>query len=135
MTKAFKFAHERKFSISLMWDEGIISQKRYDPGLQVDSYNQRKPQLRVFWFPQLLSALICTSLNQCKRITCLQIKEISVLLRCLNNKLGVTDISISPLSRKSLCGTCVLLSVSFQRLVSVEIQDKVVQWNRLWLCA
>lgn len=88
-----------------MWDEGIIGLKRNNPGLKWDSYNQGKPQLRIFWFPQLLSTLICTSLNQCKRTTCLQIKEISVLLRCLNNNLRVTDISISPLSRKSLYGT------------------------------
>lgn len=87
-----------------MWDEGIISQKRYNDDLQWDFYNQGKSQLRIFWFPQLLSALICTSVNQCKRITFLQIKEISVLLRCLNNKLGITDILISPLSRKSLYG-------------------------------
>lgn len=104
MAKEFKFAHEREFSTSLMWDEGIISQKRYSDCLQWVSYNQGKSQLRIFWFPQLLSALICTSVNQCKRTTFLQIKEISVLLRCLNNKLGITDMFISPMSRKSLYG-------------------------------
>lgn len=50
-----------------------------------------------------------------------------MLLRCLNNKLGVADVSISSLSTKAFMEPYLLLCVSFQRSVSVEIQGKVLQ--------
>lgn len=45
-----------------MWDEGTISQKRSDPGLQWASYNQGKSQLCVL----IPTAVRNTNLPFCK---------------------------------------------------------------------